>query len=87
LRLCQPFPPTQQIKDILDYFNASITEGTLLGYSPINSPSKRLKALRNMIESASDLIKASDYAQAIDQLEQMAFQNLRTLSWVMSQLC
>ena len=39
------------------------------------------------IESASDLIKAGDYAQAIDQLGQMAFQNLRTLSWVMPQLC
>jgi hypothetical protein len=27
-----------------------------------------------MIESVSNLIKAGDYAQAIDQLEQMAFQ-------------
>jgi len=65
-------PPTQQIQDILDYFDASVIDGTLVGYGPGNSASKRLKALRNMIESASDLINASAYAQAIDQLESIA---------------
>jgi hypothetical protein len=65
-------PPSQQIQDILDYFDASVADGTLVGYGPGNSASKRLKALRNMIESASDLINAGDYAQAIDQLESIA---------------
>jgi hypothetical protein len=65
-------PPQQQIQETLDYFDASVAEGTLLGYGPGNSPSKRLKALRNMIESASDLINAGAYDQAIDQLESIA---------------
>lgn len=62
-------PPQQQIQDILDYFDECVANGTLIGYGPGNSPSKRLEALRNMIESASDLINAGDLAQAIEQLE------------------
>lgn len=62
-------PPAQQIQDILDFFDASVANGTMQGYGPGNSASKRLKALRNMIESASDLINAGDFAQAVDQLE------------------
>ena len=65
-------PPTQQIQDILDYFDASVADGTLVGYGPGNSASKRLKALKNMIESASDLINAGAYAQAIEQLESIS---------------
>ena len=65
-------PPQQQIQDILDTFDASVTNGTLVGYGPGNSASKRLNALRNMIESASDLINAGDFATAIDQLESIA---------------
>ena len=65
-------PPSQQIQDILNYFDASVADGTLIGYGPGNSASKRLNALHNMIESASDLIDASDDAQAIDQLESIA---------------
>ena len=62
-------PPTQQIQNILDYFDASVATGTLQGYGPGNSSKNRLRALRNMIESASDLINAGAYALAIDQLE------------------
>ncbi|MHC5182253.1 MAG: hypothetical protein ACYSOW_10370 [Planctomycetota bacterium] len=62
-------PPTQQIQDILDFLDTSVAIGTIQGYGPGNSVSKRLKALRNMIESVSDLIDAGDYAQAVDQLE------------------
>lgn len=65
-------PPSQQIQDILDYFDASVADGTLVGYGPGNSASKRLNALQNMIESASDLINAGDDAQAIDQLGSIA---------------
>ncbi len=65
-------PPSQQIQDILDYFDASVTDGTLVGYGPGNSASKRLNALHNMIESASDLINAGNDAQAIDQLGSIA---------------
>lgn len=65
-------PPLQQIQDILDYFDASVDDGTLVGYGPGNSASKRLKALRNMIKSASDLINAGAYEQAINQLESIS---------------
>jgi len=65
-------PPQQQIQDILDTFDASVANGTLLGYGPGNSASKRLNALRNMIESSGDLVNAGDYGQAIDQLESIA---------------
>lgn len=60
--------PIQQIQAILDYFDASAAAGTLQGYGPGNSPKNRLKALRNMIEAAGDLINAGAYDQAADQL-------------------
>lgn len=66
------FPPTQQIADILEFFDASVAAGTLQGYGPGNSPQKRLNALHNMVEAASDLINAGDYIQAIEQLEAIA---------------
>jgi hypothetical protein len=62
-------PPEEQIQNILDCFDQSVSDGTLLGYGPGNSPEKRLNALRNMICAASDLINAGYYAQAIEQLE------------------
>ena len=62
-------PPEQQIQNILDFFNQSVSDGTLVGYGPGNSPEKRLNALRNMIKAAGDLINAECYAQAIEQLE------------------
>jgi len=65
-------PPTQQIQDIIDSYNQSIAEGTIVGYGPGNSPAKRVKALLNMMKSASDLIIAEDSVQAIAQLESIA---------------
>jgi hypothetical protein len=65
-------PPTRMIQEILDYFDASVDEGTLQGYGPGNSSKNRLKALRNMIESAGDLINAGIYDQAISQLQAIA---------------
>lgn len=62
-------PLIQQIQDILEYFDASVGSGTLQGYGPGNSPKNRLKALRNMIEAAGDLINAGAYEQATDQLQ------------------
>lgn len=63
-------PPGQQIQNILDFFDQSVSDGTLLGYGPGNSSEKRLNALRNMINAAGDLmINAECYAQVIEQLE------------------
>ena len=44
------------IQAILAYFDASMTDGHLLGSGPGKSGDKRAKALRNMIEAAGDLI-------------------------------
>jgi hypothetical protein len=65
-------PPLQQIQNILDFFDASVAQGTLQGYGPGNSAANRLKALRNMIEAASDLIGAEAYDQAVVQLASVA---------------
>ena len=62
-------PPEQQIQNILDFFDQSVSDGTLVGYGPGNSSEKRLNALRNMINAVGDLINAECYAQAIEQLE------------------
>lgn len=62
-------PPSEQIQDILDFFDDSVALGTIQGYGPGNSAKNRLKALRNMIKSASDLINAGAYTQAAEQLE------------------
>lgn len=65
-------PPSQQIQDILNLFDESIALGTMQGYGPGNSASKRVKALRNMIEAASDLIEAGATVDAIEQLESIS---------------
>lgn len=65
-------PPEQQIQDVLDFYDASVAEGTLVGFGPGNSASKRLKALRNMIKSAGDLINVGEYELAAKQLESVA---------------
>jgi hypothetical protein len=65
-------PPQQQIQDIMTFFDDAVADGTLLGYGPGNSPANRLKALRNMIEAASDLINAGAYELAAAQLDDIA---------------
>jgi Tol biopolymer transport system component len=50
-------PPQQQIADILAFFDASVTAGTLTGSGNGNSANGRRNALRNMIEAAGDLIQ------------------------------
>ena len=61
-------PPSEQIQDILGFIDDSVTEGTLEGDGPGNSAGNRLNALKNMIESAGDLVDASDTSQACQQL-------------------
>jgi hypothetical protein len=60
--------PGQQIADILAFFDASVEAGTLLGSGPGASAPNRLKALRNMIVSASDLINQGKMTEACQQL-------------------
>jgi hypothetical protein len=62
-------PPSDQIADLLAFFDASAAAGVLQGSGPGNSGPGRLEALRNMIQAASDLIEASNLAQACQQLQ------------------
>jgi len=61
-------PPSQQISNILEFFDSSVAAGMLQGNGPGNSAQGRLTALRNMIEAAGDLITAGSLAQACTQL-------------------
>ena len=63
-----PVPPSEQIGNILAFFDASVDEGTIVGDGPGNSAEKRLNALRNMIEAASDLIEVGLFEEACQQL-------------------
>jgi beta propeller repeat protein len=61
-------PPSEQIADIIAYFDASVDDGTLWGDGPGNSADNRLNALRNMIEAAGDLIDDGLIIEASQQL-------------------
>ena len=61
-------PPSQQIANILAFFDSSVAAGTLQGSGPGNSAQGRLRALRNMIEAAGDLISRGLVADACGQL-------------------
>lgn len=56
------------IEDILAFFDESVEIGDLEGSGPGNSGRGRLKALRNMLKAAKDLIDAGDYEAACEQL-------------------
>lgn len=60
--------PSEMISDIIDFFDASVADGSLFGLGPGNSADKRLNALRNMLLAAGDLIDDGDYEQACRQL-------------------
>lgn len=62
-------PPNEQIANILDSIDGWVANGTLAGDGPGNSAEKRLNALKNMIETAGDLIDDGDIAGACVQLE------------------
>jgi len=56
------------IQQVLAFFDSSAAAGTLTGSGPGNSGESRLRALRNMLESAANLIGSGDTADAILQL-------------------
>jgi hypothetical protein len=63
-------PPGEQIGAILDYFNESIANGTLMGAGSGNSGDGRMDAAYNMLEVAGDLIDRGLTDEACAQLEQ-----------------
>jgi hypothetical protein len=54
------------IQDILDFFDQSVANGSLIGNGPGNSADGRRKALRNKIKAAGDTIE--DGGDACEQL-------------------
>lgn len=61
-------PPSEQIEQILEFFDISVADGTLVGVGPGNSASNRLNALRNMLKATSDLIVVEYFEDAYEQL-------------------
>ena len=61
-------PPPADIQDIINFFDASVANESLVGAGSGNSADGRLNALRNMLIEASNLISAGNYEAACDQL-------------------
>ena len=62
-------PPSEQIASLLSFFDFAAGAGLLQGTGPGNSAAGRLKALRNMIQAAADVINQSNFTQACLQLQ------------------
>ena len=61
-------PPPTTIQDILNFFDTSVANGTLVGNGPGNSADGRLNAFRNMLIQTSYLISSGNYDAACGQL-------------------
>ena len=59
--------PVAMIADLLAFYDTSLADGTLVPQGNGNSAANRAQALRNMLETASDLIENGE--SACDQLE------------------
>ena len=62
-------PPSEQLTDILEFFDESVANGNLEGSGPGKSVQGRLGALRNMIESVGYLIDQGRFDEAAQQLQ------------------
>ena len=60
--------PSEQIANILDFFEKSVNDGTLVGGSPGKSAEHRLNALRNMLKAAGNHIENGVMGEACQQL-------------------
>jgi hypothetical protein len=60
--------PSDILGTILDFFDASVLDGTLVGNGPGPWAEKRLNALRNKLEAAGDLIDAGRVIRACNKL-------------------
>lgn len=61
-------PPSTSVADILEFFDASVADGSLAGSGPGKSADGRRRALRNMVEAAGDLIEDGAIEDACRQL-------------------
>ena len=61
-------PPPSTIQGIINFFDTSVANGSLVGAGPGKSAENRLNALRNMLIRASYLLSAGNYEAACGQL-------------------
>jgi len=61
--------PPRQIDEIQEFFNDSVDTGSLFGTGPGKSADGKLRALRNMLERAEELINKGLIDEAIQHLE------------------
>ena len=64
-----PSLPGELMSDLLTFFDASVTGGSLLGSGSGSSAPHRLKAFKNMLKASSDLIEADAHDLACTQLQ------------------
>ncbi len=60
--------PSDALGTILVFFDQSVTDGTLVGSGPGSSGPMRLAALRNMLESAGELLNNRSPEKACNRL-------------------
>jgi hypothetical protein len=60
--------PGAQIVETVEFFNGSISDGSLVGGGLGKSAENRLTALSRMLLSAQDLIESGDYESACKQI-------------------
>jgi hypothetical protein len=61
--------PVEEMAALLEFFEASAADGSLVGVGPGNSADNRVNAFRNMLNASNDLIAAGDYDGACEQLD------------------
>lgn len=61
--------PVLEMVELIEFYEDSVADGTIVGYGPGNSARGRLKAFGNMLKSSSDLISAGAYDLACSQLQ------------------
>jgi hypothetical protein len=61
--------PAAEMAELIEFYEDSVADGTIVGYGPGNSARGRLRAFGNMLKSSSDLISAGAYDLACSQLQ------------------
>jgi hypothetical protein len=61
--------PAAEMAELIEFYEDSVADGTIVGYGPGNSARGRLKAFGNMLKSSSDLISAGAYDLACSQIQ------------------
>jgi hypothetical protein len=60
--------PVEEMAELIDFFDTSVTDGFIIGCGPGESADRRLKAFSNILKSANDLINSGFYQNACEAL-------------------